>query len=203
MTLHFGTDQDLLCDSCRGHYWTGGVAQVVVHLPSKPEFKHQYWKKKKSMLCYICCFEKRVCRWGRGVLRFKLRAYTLSHSTHHFLWWVFIEIESQELFPQAGFKPPSAWSLPPDRIQAWATCAHLENIMLSEVSQVQKVKSPVFSLICQYTPDTNVAILWKEDASRGGHTGAREYNKGSYCEYGWCTLYTRMNTEFLSWLKQP
>jgi hypothetical protein len=66
MTLHFGTDQDLLCDSCRGHYWTGGVAQVVVHLPSKPEFKHQYWKKKKVNAMLHLLFWKKSLQVGRG-----------------------------------------------------------------------------------------------------------------------------------------
>jgi hypothetical protein len=54
----------------------------------------------------------------------------------------------QELFLQACFEPRSSCSLPPERIQVWASCAQLENIMVSEGSQVQKVKSLMFSLKC-------------------------------------------------------
>jgi hypothetical protein len=39
-------------------------------------------------------------------------AYTLSHSTSLFLWWIFWKIESCKLFAQAGQK--SFWSLPPE-----------------------------------------------------------------------------------------
>jgi hypothetical protein len=31
-----------------------------------------------------------------------------------FLWWVFFKIGSEELFPQAGFKQRSSWSLSPE-----------------------------------------------------------------------------------------
>jgi hypothetical protein len=44
----------------------------------------------------------------------------------------------------------------------------LENIILSEVSQVQKAKSCMFSLISDYRPKTNAAILWDT-----GHTKRR------------------------------
>jgi hypothetical protein len=38
------------------------------------------------------------------VLGFELRAYTLSHSTSHFIVLVFFKIGSGELFAWAGFK---------------------------------------------------------------------------------------------------
>jgi hypothetical protein len=41
------------------------------------------------------------------VLEFELRAYTLSHSTTPFLWWIFFKIGSRKLFSQADFEP---WS---------------------------------------------------------------------------------------------
>jgi hypothetical protein len=67
------------------------------------------------------------------VLGFELRAYTLSHSTNHFLWWVFFEIGSHELFPRAGFEHWSSWSLPlvELRLQAWATSAWLGGFLYS------------------------------------------------------------------------
>jgi hypothetical protein len=43
----------------------------------------------------------------------------------------------------------------------------LENIILCEVSQAQKTKSPVFSLI--YRPKTNAAISCNTGNTRGGH----------------------------------
>jgi hypothetical protein len=44
-----------------------------------------------------------------GVLRFELRAYTLSHSTSSYFFGLSIfEIGSQELFAQAGFEPRSS-----------------------------------------------------------------------------------------------
>jgi hypothetical protein len=35
----------------------------------------------------------------------------------------------------------------------------LENIILSEVSQVRKAKGHMFSLICVYRPNTNTSII--------------------------------------------
>jgi hypothetical protein len=52
-------------------------------------------------VCFVCF----------AVLGFEPRACTLSHSTSPFLWRVFFEIGSQELFAQAGFKPQWSWSL--------------------------------------------------------------------------------------------
>jgi hypothetical protein len=49
-----------------------------------------------------------------SVLVFELRAYTLSHSSNPFLWWVFLKIGSQEPFAQATFELRSSWSLPPE-----------------------------------------------------------------------------------------
>jgi hypothetical protein len=43
----------------------------------------------------------------------------------------------------------------------------LENIILSEVSQTQKAKSHMFSLIWEYRPKTNAAILWDVDHTKG------------------------------------
>jgi hypothetical protein len=40
-----------------------------------------------------------------------------------------------------------------------------ENIILSEVSQAQKTKGLMFSLICR--PNTNIAILWKTGHTKG------------------------------------
>jgi hypothetical protein len=48
------------------------------------------------------------------VLGFELRAHTLSHSTSPFFVMGFFEIGSCKLFPWAGFKPRSSWSLPPE-----------------------------------------------------------------------------------------
>jgi hypothetical protein len=42
------------------------------------------------------------------VLRFELRAFTLSHSTNPILVKGFFEIGSRGLFPQAGFEPQSS-----------------------------------------------------------------------------------------------
>jgi hypothetical protein len=39
------------------------------------------------------------------VLGLELRAYTLSHSTSPFLWWVFFEIGSRKLFAWDDFEP--------------------------------------------------------------------------------------------------
>jgi hypothetical protein len=36
------------------------------------------------------------------VLWFELRVFTLGHSTRPVLYWVFVELESHELFAQAG-----------------------------------------------------------------------------------------------------
>jgi hypothetical protein len=44
---------------------------------------------------------------------FELRAYTLSYSTSPIFVMGFFEIGSRELFAQAGFEPPSSFSLPP------------------------------------------------------------------------------------------
>jgi hypothetical protein len=43
----------------------------------------------------------------------EVRAYTLTHSSSSFLWWIFFKIESPELFAWAGFELQSSWSLPP------------------------------------------------------------------------------------------
>jgi hypothetical protein len=43
-----------------------------------------------------------------AVLGFKLRAYTLSHSTSYFFVKDFFETGSLELFAQAGFEPRSS-----------------------------------------------------------------------------------------------
>jgi hypothetical protein len=46
----------------------------------------------------------------------------------------------------------------------------LENIILSEVSQAQKAKYHMFSLICNYRPKTNAVILLDMGHTlRGGH----------------------------------
>jgi hypothetical protein len=42
---------------------------------------------------------------GGGVVRFELRAYTLSHTTSPLFCDGFFKIGSRELSPQAGFKP--------------------------------------------------------------------------------------------------
>jgi hypothetical protein len=47
----------------------------------------------------------------------------------------------------------------------------LENIMLSKVSQAQKVKNSTFSLICRYRPKTNaIILLYMGHTLRGKHT---------------------------------
>jgi hypothetical protein len=43
----------------------------------------------------------------------------------------------------------------------------LEDMISSEVSQVQKAKSHMFSLICRYTPIRNTAVLWDTDHIKG------------------------------------
>jgi hypothetical protein len=50
----------------------------------------------------------------------------------------------------------------------------LENIIVSKVSQAQKAKNPMFSLICDYGPKTNTVILLDM-----GHTlrGEHEWEK--------------------------
>jgi hypothetical protein len=45
----------------------------------------------------------------------------------------------------------------------------LENTILSEVSQVQKAKSHMFSLYADCRPNTNVQHYEKQDMPRGGH----------------------------------
>jgi flagellar motor switch protein FliG len=46
----------------------------------------------------------------------------------------------------------------------------LENIILSDVSQAQKAKHHLFSLICDYTPKTIAVILLDMGHTlRGGH----------------------------------
>jgi hypothetical protein len=62
------------------------------------------------MIC-VC-----VCVCVCVVLGFKLRAYTMSHSTSPFLEWVFFEIGSHELFAQIGFELQSSWSLLPEQL---------------------------------------------------------------------------------------
>jgi hypothetical protein len=88
----------------------------------------------------------------------------------------------------------------------------LENIILSEVSQVQKAKGPMFSLTCgiqtQYKYNTDLykykEYYEKQVMLRGGHIRDREGKGGSSeGEYGWCTSYTRMNTTFLNLLISP
>jgi hypothetical protein len=47
----------------------------------------------------------------------------------------------------------------------------LENIILSEVIQVQKAKSHSFSLMCELRPNTNVTIVWNMGHAKGrSHT---------------------------------
>jgi hypothetical protein len=49
------------------------------------------------------------------LLGFELRAHTSSHSTYPFCFVMGIfEMGSRELFAQAGLKPRSSWSLPPE-----------------------------------------------------------------------------------------
>jgi hypothetical protein len=49
-----------------------------------------------------------------ALLGLELRAFTLSHSTSPILVKSFFKIRSLKLFAQAGFKPQSSLSLPPD-----------------------------------------------------------------------------------------
>jgi hypothetical protein len=69
-----------------------------------------------------------------AVLGFKLRAYTLSHSTGPFLSWMFFEIESHELFAQAGFKSWSSWSLPLEWLGLQVTGAQYPGRILLVIS---------------------------------------------------------------------
>jgi hypothetical protein len=55
----------------------------------------------------------------------------------------------------------------------------LENILLSEVTQVQKVKSHTFSLISEYRSNANTAILWKI-----GHAKGRSHMRGGRVKEG-------------------
>jgi hypothetical protein len=50
------------------------------------------------------------------------------------------------------------------------TSIQLENIILSDISQAQKAKSCMFSLICDYRPKTNAVILWDMGHTQRGHT---------------------------------
>jgi hypothetical protein len=43
----------------------------------------------------------------------------------------------------------------------------LENIILNDVSQAQKAKSPMFSLIWGIWPNANAAILWDTGDTKG------------------------------------
>jgi hypothetical protein len=45
----------------------------------------------------------------------------------------------------------------------------LENIILSEVSQVQKAKGGSFLSYVEYRPNSNTAMLWNTGNVRGGH----------------------------------
>jgi hypothetical protein len=49
----------------------------------------------------------------------------------------------------------------------------LEDIMLSKVSQVQKNKGHMFSLIWGYIYNTNTAILWKMGYAKGKSLNGR------------------------------
>jgi hypothetical protein len=61
-----------------------------------------------------------------------------------FLWWVFFEIGSHELFAQAGFELRSSWSLLPQqlRLQAWVTCAQQDHWFLKLHVSLFKVQIP-------------------------------------------------------------
>jgi hypothetical protein len=55
-------------------------------------------------------------------------------------------------------------------------CMELENLILSEVSQAQKAKNHMFSLIADYRPKTNAVILLDiGHTQRGEH---RSHTKG-------------------------
>jgi hypothetical protein len=54
-------------------------------------------------------------------------------------------------------------------MQTYAICAQLESIMLSEVSQVQKIKSPCFLSYSDYRADTIVAIMKRGCTKRRSH----------------------------------
>jgi hypothetical protein len=49
----------------------------------------------------------------------------------------------------------------------------LENIISSEVSQVQKSKSHMFLSYAEYRPNTNTEIFEKQVMLRGGHIQER------------------------------
>jgi hypothetical protein len=54
----------------------------------------------------------------------------------------------------------------------------LENIILSEVSQAQKTKSHMFSLICDYRTKTNAVILSDMGHTLRGQCTREEQGKG-------------------------
>jgi hypothetical protein len=63
-----------------------------------------------------------------SILGLELRAYSLSHSTSPFLWWVFSRYNFENYLPGVDFQPWSSWSA---RITAWATSALLLPKILS------------------------------------------------------------------------
>jgi hypothetical protein len=62
-------------------------------------------------------------------------------------------------------------------MQTYAICAQLESIMLSEVSQVQKIKSPCFLSYSDYRADTIVAIMKRGCTKRRSHRSQGVHKK--------------------------
>jgi hypothetical protein len=58
----------------------------------------------------------------------------------------------------------------------------LENIILSEVSQVQKAKNHMFSFICDNRPKTNAVTLLDLGHTLWGEDAREEYGKGRKCK---------------------
>jgi hypothetical protein len=67
-------------------------------------FTKNYKRKKLSIFFYKGLF----FFFFLQLLRFEPRAYTLSHSTSPFMWWIFFKIGSHDLFAQVIFKPQSS-----------------------------------------------------------------------------------------------
>jgi hypothetical protein len=63
-------------------------------------------------LCFFSLGSTRV--WIQGFILGRQALYHLGRSVSPFWYWLFFEIGSWELFAQAGFKPQSSWSLPPE-----------------------------------------------------------------------------------------
>jgi membrane-associated PAP2 superfamily phosphatase len=57
----------------------------------------------------------------------------------------------------------------------------------------------------EYRPNTNSATLWKTGHAKGGYIWVGEVKRRKLRRWiwGWFTLYRRMNTGFLNWLKPP